>query len=82
MTENEARQKWCPSVRTGAGAPGSGVGAFNNRGQAQTKSNRENPVISSCIASDCMAWRWEQEPIDTEHRHRIGLGYCGLAGKP
>lgn len=27
----------------------------------------------NCVASDCMAWRWDYEESDE--------GYCGLAGK-
>ena len=43
-----------------------------------------------CIASDCMAWRWNKTGRSI---HRVGekpmvsdevdnTGYCGLAGKP
>ena len=54
--------------------------------RAGKKSLRQHP--ENCIASDCMAWRWEMEhkthpdgtfdtlPTPTGH------GYCGLAGKP
>ena len=31
-----------------------------------------------CIASRCMAWRWEQTAIEYEDPTR---GFCGLAGK-
>ena len=32
----------------------------------------------TCVASDCMAWRWCN---GEEHIHEQ-IGYCGLAGKP
>lgn len=44
-----------------------------------------------CIASRCMAWRWERvvEPVDPATKFpRVGVvkrgerGYCGLVGKP
>lgn len=46
MTENEAKEKWCPLVR------------FTEPGNYQTfQSNRAADGRSSnCIASDCMMW--------------------------
>ena len=52
---------------------------------------KEEATLSSmeCIASRCMAWRWE--PIDIEdavYGHAASTnqsnrrGYCGLAGRP
>lgn len=45
-----------------------------------------------CIASRCMAWRWESEgsyqarSSQWQNEDRVGrcpaAGYCGLAGKP
>lgn len=32
----------------------------------------------TCLASDCMAWRWGQN-LD---RSLTKVGYCGKAGKP
>lgn len=91
MTEEEARQKWCPFARCGDTA-----GCNRNGSEFELK--------PYCIASDCMAWRWWDTLSDdgtgvhmvpTAHRPRHPLndpnfprpleerwGYCGLAGKP
>ena len=87
MTEDEARTKFCPFARiahvsapTGGNRHYGGVGAEENL-----------CMITRCIASDCMAWRWRQEftgTISNEDGGIAGLtidteiGYCGLAGKP
>ena len=64
MTEQEARQKWCPFSQSRQ-APAGGIEYINLK----------------CIASDCMAWRWEdvefdlpEPPLPSELE-----GYCGLA---
>ena len=74
MTEEEAKSKWCPHVRSYAGG-------WN------ADSSHRIPTVARCIGSDCMAWRWVQDELTTfiandktvvtpsEH------GYCGLAGK-
>jgi hypothetical protein len=36
-----------------------------------------NPVPCRCIASECMAWRWEPDNPKPIEQHR---GFCGLAG--
>ena len=80
MTEDEARQKWCPSVREIAAMSNyelpSNTVMYNP--STQVAGNRlPDGNMSKCIASDCMAWRWEDGPMDDELH-----GYCGLAGKP
>ena len=82
MTEDEAKQRWCPFVRM---SPRS---AIDNRG-----SNHPNPGNVNCIGSACMAWRATDNEIKAnpespvEHgRARdasdyVSAGYCGLAGK-
>ena len=82
MTEDEARQKWCPFVRVmysyGEGDPGAVAASVNREGGVI-------PHDCRCIASDCMAWRYDPqatafdaELTGKERPH----GYCGLAGKP
>ena len=46
------------------------------------------PSNLTCIASQCMAWRWEEESKWVEKDSLTlnptseWIGYCGLAGKP
>lgn len=69
MTEDEARQKWCPMVREG------GAVFVSNRSSAQQHA-------FNCIASDCMMWRWRKPGFDGVPSSDKTKGYCGLAGKP
>jgi hypothetical protein len=64
LTEDAAREKWCPFARDDSG------------GDNPCTVNRPNyPAYQvRCIASDCMAWRWYDE--NTHNRY----GLCGLAG--
>lgn len=95
MTEQEARQKWCPFVRMTV-KPSTMLEKMvvgNNRGQAG--SEKGDVVSTACIASDCMAWRvkWSTEQLEARNRSWFGGkpwpeglsdvpdGYCGLAGK-
>lgn len=95
LTEEEAREKWCPFSR----AQGTGAELSHNRPDGSY----------NCIASGCMAWRWDERPLpgagpecetcggmggDPVHicpvckgtgrllRQRDVIGYCGLAGRP
>lgn len=79
MTEDEARQKWCPFgedpdplIQMDAGG--------NIIREVRSKSR------ARCIASDCMAWRWglklnERSVVPTYIQDREH-GFCGAAGKP
>lgn len=71
MTEDEARKKWCPMVRTGLTA-GMAVN-HHTFDTARDPELRTQGVAEEtrCRASDCMMWR----------RYKVaGHGYCGLAG--
>lgn len=59
MTEAEAKKKWCPFTRIAEG---------------DTTINRGYVDLTCCIASACMAWRWDGLFRNT--------GYCGLASRP
>lgn len=65
MTEAEAKEKWCcqPFIKK--------LVKYTDRDG--DKGYFAQPSL--CIASDCMAWRWEDGP-DAK------LSYCGIAGKP
>jgi len=90
-TEEEARQRWCPFVRT----------------TLERETTATNRVIGStvklganCEGSLCMAWRWGQKsnpnwhptnqytmPYDPRKDEPMFIpdderGYCGLAGRP
>jgi hypothetical protein len=92
MTEQEARDKWCPMAR---------VSTYLDGNPAESAANRTDEGIpyagSRCIASDCMMWRkqcfarhketGDLYPVEvlllgddweTVENH----GYCGLGGKP
>ena len=78
LTEDEARQKWCPHVSLCE----VGGAIYDNRGQSHG--------FTRCIASECMSWRWSDErrqgtivsvkETDGTEREVI-RGYCGLSGK-
>ena len=85
MTEDEAKERWCPfaMVPTTLTTAEQKLAATGNRGTAM-----DQPYESArCIGSECMAWRWHVQ-VDSEHSHVKGPtvpkpdGYCGLAGKP
>lgn len=66
MTEQEAKTKWCPMVRSSSFS--------NNAPYAESAVNRNDAGKTdeqrfSCIASDCMLWEWD----GYEKK-----GHCGL----
>ena len=82
MTEDQAKEKWCPMVRMGAISSH----GFNRDSQAGT----DYPHYK-CVASDCAMWRWVQETYTPDGADPFATvkplrnsdkGYCGLAGKP
>ena len=81
MTEDQAKQKWCPFVRAGvATTAGETNSAINRVGLANQGSDKINTYpIGMCIASDCMAWRVSQM-YNLEGTEMMSHGYCGLAG--
>ena len=79
MTEEEAKTKWCPHVRsidTQIG-PDDG-GPCNSHMEGEDLKDGRNPIYARCIGSACMAWRFVDEVINLP----TSPGYCGLAGKP
>lgn len=73
MTEDEARQKWCPFVRVAYPESIGGCNVINRL------YNTPSPGPCRCIASGCMAWRWEEGAPVLSY---TGHGFCGLAGEP
>ena len=85
MTEDEARQKWCPFARVAMISSSDIECPPCNRLAIDGVSGLEkNPAGARCIASDCMAWRqYADIPADSPYYDpELGLGgHCGLAGK-
>lgn len=89
MTKDEAKAKWCPFARPVFAGPSRDVAAMNRMGDGTPE------AAAMCIASACMAWRWEPDwiyppvtPGAEPDRFRLGHkkskteGFCGLAGNP
>lgn len=66
MSEDEARTRWCPFSRV-------------VKMQGDHPTDAEAYGQTRCIASNCMAWRWEAVGVLSPNN---ASGYCGLAGKP
>jgi len=89
MTEEEAKTKWCPHSRVvlydkereaakRALSSGHNRAAFTSSHDVST--DCLNPEFCRCIASECMAWRWEF--IGSTAGYSNTEGCCGLAGRP
>ncbi len=84
MTEEEAKNKWCPFARAEA--------MRDKADSPRLAINRGSPIFvmmeaTLCIGSACMAWRavqtgWTNPNPAGESEPIYGSGYCGLAGKP
>jgi hypothetical protein len=72
MTEEEAKQKWCPMVRYYDRNSEMAYNAWydTSGGEGRCK----------CIGSACMMWRWDVDKC--RKGPEVDHGYCGLAGKP
>lgn len=72
LTEDEAKKRWCPEARVGS-----------PHATARNRMDGDSHALltgSRCMASQCMAWRWDYNgptfdgsPVN---------GYCGKAGRP
>lgn len=82
MTEDDAKQKWCPFARvvqysSNDGGPPPAPG---NRCILTANVTEALNGATTCIGSQCMAWRWST--VETPDQIGLPDGYCGLAGKP
>ena len=81
-TEEQARARWCPFVRAYFDEREVAVASYNRMAwMGEGEPNAENIEANAgclCIASNCMAWRWDESKMDAEGPL---LGYCGLAGR-
>jgi len=80
MTEDQARERWCPFARV-ADSIETSAPAANRLSRFRGVTNDPLVPDAFCIASDCMAWRVSGVVRD-EDGEGPWLGYCGLAGKP
>lgn len=92
-TEKEAKERWCPFARVfhykfSMECPEAVPVPAHNR-IVINKEDDVDPVTAcdygnlKCIASGCMAWRWDEERGSHEvEAGRPPLGFCGLSGKP
>ena len=78
MKEEEAKTKWCPHARASALEECTmGVTTYNYN---RNGNNGEAPEDCKCLASGCMAWKWENYTDNNDPRAVSGTeGYCGLA---
>jgi hypothetical protein len=74
VTEEQARDLWCPFVRSTRGA------------SVATNRDSDGSIVKrvTCVGSACMMWRQEvPSPERNEAAKTQGIrGYCGLAGVP
>lgn len=74
ITEKEAKKRWCPHARVMVDQD---VEVSVNR---SVRGGEPDPDCL-CLASDCMAWRWESyRKLDDREGDR--RGYCGAFGIP
>ncbi len=81
MTEDDAKQRWCPLVRFKSGNTGSET-TFNRSGGWPTGNVHPD---TACIGSKCMAWRGKMEPRNvapdpSDILTIVDVGYCGAFG--
>ena len=77
LTEDEARQKWCPHARVPLAADG-----YTGNRMDDTTGAIVPEFGSRCIASQCMAWRWASLPVADTDDNPAEKGYCGAFGRP
>lgn len=78
MTEDEARQKWCPFVRhfNALYQP-----CGNSLVSMLSQMGDRNVEPFHCIASGCMMWEFDLPDAHPDASNRTPTGYCGLAGR-
>lgn len=85
LTEEEAKEKICPKFLTSIMADFAEIYVLKQGNKKEMgKATKEYGKATTCNASNCMAWRWEDRVTNTEGVAVKSLvhGYCGLGGKP
>lgn len=90
MTEDQAREKWCPMVRFHV-VPGGYETVYDNKPCTDDNSTGRATVNSVlCIASDCMMWVQTDNECEPQQHYNnptvpdpeakcYPAGYCGLS---
>lgn len=81
-TESDAKTKWCPLVRFSD--EGADVYSMSSRGEVHQRDD-EPRELTRCIASACMAWRWDRSmpsPVGgyVGESENGTHGFCGAFG--
>lgn len=89
MTEQEAKQKWCPFAQSRVVRHDSAYHQVDNYVMVDARDAEKNSPSVTCLGSQCMAWRWSTEYFvpntmtqPVKSRSSTSDGHCGLAGKP
>ncbi len=72
MTEDKAREKWCPFARTWGGPEG--LTKFVSTNRYSESGEAMFDIECHCIASDCACWQWKAGA----HKQTKPEGFCGL----
>lgn len=84
MTEEEAKQCWCPFAKMWSMADNGTASGGWNRHPSEPPTEDGKYSGSNCIGSKCMVWRWEYDDYRATGGglEQTDSGYCGLAAKP
>lgn len=92
LTEEEAKQRWCPFSNVHIPHQNTGAGGNRALGSAEHMQGWKGNAL--CLASACMSWRWHERTLGHDPAYKgadaaaaysaknLPRGYCGLAGKP
>lgn len=80
VTEEEAKEKWCPFSMAVFGNGSSGNRDFSHGCDFNIPGH---PIHreTRCLGSACMAWTWSEIVRQDADAGEIQTGYCGLARK-
>ncbi|MES2347015.1 MAG: hypothetical protein V4641_05525 [Pseudomonadota bacterium] len=82
MTPEDAKTRWCPFARAPVqGYDSSGdVSAITAANRCTSGGSPDPDTL--CLASRCMAWRWNDTPSKLLGFDVASSGYCGLVPHP
>lgn len=82
MTEDQAKTRWCPFAHVVSAHPSRNSAAIYLGNRSQTGDGEEVrvPKNTSCLASGCMLWCWDDFLSDDTGRSEGASGRCGFIG--